>query len=177
MEDKMFCWQAVLFLTAPYNILLLVSSLKSLYLIKDIETGICDVSHGVFECPDDWVEDQLELSRGDRQKCGEAVVVDSLKKKNGITLVLQIPFARITLFFRHQRVQVKNGGLTCRRRKKFVLCSGNSSKSLLIISSVHSKRASNIFGMWSVMLPFSLFTVVDIVDRTSGSLADGTLRN
>ena len=41
------------FLDCPYNILLLVSSLKSLYLIKDIETGICDVSHGVFECPDD----------------------------------------------------------------------------------------------------------------------------
>ena len=35
-------------------------------------------------------------------------------------------------------------------RKKLVLCSGKTSKSLLIISSVHSNRASRIGGMSSV---------------------------
>lgn len=39
----------------------------------------------------------------------------------------------------------------CRRRKKLDLCSGNSSKSLLIISRVHSKTASNILGTSCVM--------------------------
>ena len=39
--------------------------------------------------------------------------------------------------------------IDCNMRKKFVLCSGNSSKSLLIISSVHSNSASMMGGMSS----------------------------
>ena len=46
---------------------------------------------------------------------------------------------------------------------------------LFIISSVHSKTASKIFGICGVMVPFSLLTVVAIVDRTSGSRAAGTV--
>ena len=47
---------------------------------------------------------------------------------------------------------------------------------LLIISRVHSKSASNIFGISVVIVPLSLFTVVAIVDNTSGSRADGTVQ-
>ena len=46
---------------------------------------------------------------------------------------------------------------------------------LFIISSVHSKSASNIFGISLVIVPFNLLTVVAMVERTSGSLADGTV--
>ncbi len=64
----------------------------------------------------------------------------------------------------------------CRSTKKFVLCSGYSSKSLLIISNVHSKRASNICGISLVICPSSLLIMVAMVLSTSGSRAAGTLR-
>ena len=42
------------------------------------------------------------------------------------------------------------------------------------MSKVHSKRASNIFGICGVMVAFSLLTIVAMVDSTSGSRAIGT---
>nr|CAD7437914.1 unnamed protein product [Timema bartmani] len=68
----------------------------------------------------------------------------------------------------------KNNGSRVSRRKKFVLCSGYSSKSLLIISRVHSNTASNILGTSLVMFPSNLLTIMAMADSTSGSRADGT---
>ena len=48
-------------------------------LVENVQTRVCHVSHGVLECPDDGVEDELELRRRDREEGSEAVVVDRLQ--------------------------------------------------------------------------------------------------
>ena len=58
-------------------------------------------------------------------------------------------------------------------RKKFVLCSGYSSKSLLIIAGVHSNTASKIFGTSDVIRLSNLLTIIPIAERTSGSRTEG----
>ena len=47
-------------------------------LVEDVEPGVGHVPHGVFESPDDGVEDELELLRGDAEEGGEAVSIDCL---------------------------------------------------------------------------------------------------
>lgn len=42
-------------------------------------TSISHIPHGVFEGPDDGVQHQFELGRGDGEECREAVRVYSLE--------------------------------------------------------------------------------------------------
>lgn len=44
---------------------------------------------------------------------------------------------------------------------------------MLIISSVHSKTASKIFGISVVITPSNLLTIAAMVHKTVGSRADG----
>ena len=62
----------------------------------------------------------------------------------------------------------------CNKVKNSVLCSGYSSKSLLIISKVHSNTASKISGTALVRLSPRRLTTVAMVPSTSGSLDAGT---
>ena len=48
-------------------------------LVEDAETRVGDVSHRVLKGPNDGVQDQLELSRRNGEKCSEAVIVDGLE--------------------------------------------------------------------------------------------------
>lgn len=42
-------------------------------------TSVSHIPHGVFEGPDDRIQHQFELGRGDGEECGEAVRVYSLQ--------------------------------------------------------------------------------------------------
>jgi len=52
-------------------------------------TGVGHVPHGVLEGPDDGVQHQLELGRGDGQECREAVGVDRLEQVEEMGPVLR----------------------------------------------------------------------------------------
>lgn len=45
---------------------------------EDLETDVGHVSHGVFEGPNDAVEDQFELGRRDVEKRNETMIIDCL---------------------------------------------------------------------------------------------------
>lgn len=51
-------------------------------------TSVGHVPHGVLEGPDDGVQHQFELGRGDGEECREAVRVDSLEQVEEVGPVL-----------------------------------------------------------------------------------------
>jgi len=55
---------------------------------EDAESGVGHVAHGVFERPDDGVQDQLELRSWDGEERSEAVVVDRLEHHEEVCAVL-----------------------------------------------------------------------------------------
>lgn len=64
--------------------------------------------------------------------------------------------------------------MDCSREKKAMRCSGNSAKSLLIISSVGSKTASRMGEMYfPTSGSLNVTTMLEVRVRTSGSRAWG----
>jgi hypothetical protein len=95
-----------------------------------VETSVFDFAVVVLACPHAGVDNKLELSIVKLQKSYHLLAFDNNKMQGGIPGKQWILIAR-------------------RREKNSTLCSGNSEKSLLIISKVHSKTFSMIVGTWS----------------------------
>ena len=100
----------------------------------DIEPDIHYFTMSMLEGPDDGVQNKFKLSRRQgKQRC-RIISQEPCNTKKDLPGKQWLLTARIKL-------------------KKPIRCSGNSSKSLLIMPKVHSKIESSISGILSVRLP------------------------
>jgi len=95
-----------------------------------VKTSVFDFAVVVLACPHAGIDNKLELSIVKLEKSYDLLAFENNKMK------CRIPGKQWILIER-------------RREKNSTLCSGNSEKSLLIISKVHSKTFSMIVGTWS----------------------------
>ena len=102
-----------------------------------IESSILDFAIVMLACPHAGIDDKLELSVIELEKCYLLSVVVHVEN------ILDSPGKQWRLM---ARSKLKNS----------TRCSGNSEKSLLIISNVHSNTFSMMMGTWSSMRDYLL---------------------
>lgn len=140
-----------------------------------VRTCVGHVPHGVLEGPDDGVQDELELSRGDGQEGREALRGGGLQEVEEVGSVFWEFFKVLT--GDNESLQPAANGEVIRKKRDPEEEGGGSKgrqRTLLIMFRVHSKTASKILGISPVMCTPSLLTMVAMVLRTSGSRAAGT---
>lgn len=126
----------------------------------------------MLEGPDDGVQDQFELGRGDGQEGREALGGGGLEEVEEMGSVFWEFFKVLTVQKENNKVSECLGAGVFLPPAAAVI--RRLKPTLLIMFKVHSKTASKILGISPVMWTPSLLTMVAMVLRTSGSRAAGT---